>query len=396
MQLGRDQKERRQHGPDQSSSHRENSRNEDALHRRDQLSNADMKGTGSTNPPEPEVAANASKKRSRRTLEFVYPKQNGTQDPYIFERRHNLNGIKDSSETTTQSSSSPIEMRHRVQAERQNEVKNESIDDILFSSKGKRLRRLSEELYKKESEMTQEMLNNDTVKVGEDGVQLTDNRTQDAVTHPQHENENEGKLSGLSVEDVVRDRSGCRPRANSTDGELNLPRRGLCDERMVLQAHRWDLSSQIFVRSSPKGLTNLGNTCFLNSVLQCLAYLPPFCQSLLAMPDHAKNDNGHQKISQGKRITSMLRSLFQKIHSHRHQFNGTDALTPGGMVKALPTIGTCGSRNGYVFRPGRQEDAHEFLIHLLDAMNDGELREAGEYHLKIETRLLRAQLSPII
>ena len=62
-----------------------------------------------------------------------------------------------------------------------------------------------------------------------------------------------GKLSGISVDDAVKDASGCRPRANSTDGELNLPRRGLCDERMVLEAHRWSDWRQ----RAPKGFVNL-------------------------------------------------------------------------------------------------------------------------------------------
>ncbi len=29
-----------------------------------------------------------------------------------------------------------------------------------------------------------------------------------------------------------------------------------------------------------KGLPNLGNTCYLNSILQCLRYSKPFCISL--------------------------------------------------------------------------------------------------------------------
>jgi ubiquitin C-terminal hydrolase len=93
------------------------------------------------------------------------------------------------------------------------------------------------------------------------------------------------------------------------------------------------------------------------------------------MPD-AHDGNG-KKLSQGKRITMLIRSLFQKVHCRGGQSNGMTGLAPRTIVKALPTIGTCGSRNGYKFRPGRQEDANEFLVHLLDAMHDGELRESG-------------------
>jgi ubiquitin C-terminal hydrolase len=192
-----------------------------------------------------------------------------------------------------------------------------------------------------------------------------------------HDNTHHGRLSGLSVEDAVRDKIGLRPRSNSTDGELNLPQRGLCDERMVLTAHRWNLD-QIFVHeTTPKGFVNLGNTCFLNATLQCLAYLPPFFQSLVTMAELKNSRHNGQKLSQGQKITSTLCELFQKVHGFNTKSAFSDAIAPQAIVRALPTIGTCGSKNGYKFRPGRQEDAHEFLVHLLDAMNDGELKGAG-------------------
>lgn len=35
------------------------------------------------------------------------------------------------------------------------------------------------------------------------------------------------QVYAFSVQDAMRDKSKCRPRANSTNGELNLPQRGL-------------------------------------------------------------------------------------------------------------------------------------------------------------------------
>lgn len=75
----------------------------------------------------------------------------------------------------------------------------------------------------------------------------------------------------------------------------------------------------------------------------------------------------------------MLGSLFRQVHGLGQQEHISTAISPRAIVKAVPTLGSGGSRSGYKFRPGRQEDAHEFLVHLLDAMHDGELQAAGEF-----------------
>ena len=189
-----------------------------------------------------------------------------------------------------------------------------------------------------------------------------------------------GQISGRTVKEAVRDKRGLRPRANSTDGELNLPQGGLCDERMILEAHKWNTEREFTNQNTPRGFHNLGNTCFLNATLQCLAYLPPFCQTLIAI---SKNKIGHdhnggkRMAPQGKKITSSLCNLFLQAHGFNNNSSKGGPFAPKKVVSHLSNIGSCGSRNGYKFHLGRQEDAHEFLVHLLDAMNDGELRAAG-------------------
>ena len=189
-----------------------------------------------------------------------------------------------------------------------------------------------------------------------------------------------GQISGRTVKEAVRDKRGLRPRANSTDGELNLPQGGLCDERMILEAHKWNTERKFTNQSTPRGFHNLGNTCFLNATLQCLTFLPPFCQTLIAISNNKignEHNGGKRKTPQGKRITSSLCNLFLQAHGLNNNSSKGGPFAPKKVVSHLSNIGSCGSRNGYKFRLGRQEDAHEFLVHLLDAMNDGELRAAG-------------------
>lgn len=168
----------------------------------------------------------------------------------------------------------------------------------------------------------------------------------------------EYQLSGRSVEDAVRDRVGCRPRSNSTDGELNLPQRGLCDERSVLESYRWRFDRCEIGRGKPRGFKNLGNTCYLNSTLQCLAHIPPFCQSLLTLSSRNNSHLGSKGPSQGKKITFMLKDLFALVHSSN---SSGSPIAPNHIVNSLPGLSNIGSRSGYRFRPGRQEDCHEFL-----------------------------------
>ena len=178
----------------------------------------------------------------------------------------------------------------------------------------------------------------------------------------------ERRLSGISVDEAVADTDGRRPRSNSTDGELNLPRRGLCDERAVLESHKWnarrmygdlnDASIKGILRHDPRGFNNMGNTCYLNATMQCLAHLPTFCQCVAELPKLERHSNTGGK---GKITTNLVRALLRKAHNldvYRTQEGiGTQPYSPSGIVKNIKNLSS--SSRGYKFRPGRQEDAHE-------------------------------------
>lgn len=213
------------------------------------------------------------RKRSRQKLEFVYPRENGVASPYVFQKQQQTSEKKDSVKAEESSAKlvNGIKPEHKANS-------HETIDDILFSSKGKRQRRLSEELLWKEGELTRN-------KEAEKKNEATKNELpQPTATTVEEEEGSEGRLSGLSVEEAVKDKTGCRPRANSTDGELNLPRRGLCDERMVLQGHRWDLTKKNMFQVSPTGLVSC---TFLNFLRRCQNFVPNtvnLARVILAIP----------------------------------------------------------------------------------------------------------------
>ncbi|KAI3814673.1 hypothetical protein L1987_14317 [Smallanthus sonchifolius] len=99
------------------------------------------------------------------------------------------------------------------------------------------------------------------------------------------------------------------------------------------------------------GLENLGNTCFLNSVLQCLTYTEPLAAYL---------QSGKHQVTCRKSGFCALCAI-QKHVSRALQLSGR-SLAPKDLVSNL----RCISRT---FRNSRQEDAHEYMVNLLESMH---------------------------
>ena len=102
------------------------------------------------------------------------------------------------------------------------------------------------------------------------------------------------------------------------------------------------------------GLNNLGNTCFLNSVLQCLTYTPPLAQYLLAQ-EHRGGCAGFCTLC------ALQQHVCRSYKAPGRPFS------PSVFVRSLRQV----SRS---FRMGRQEDAHEYARCLIDRMHEDGLK----------------------
>ncbi|KAK1439710.1 hypothetical protein QVD17_05530 [Tagetes erecta] len=112
----------------------------------------------------------------------------------------------------------------------------------------------------------------------------------------------------------------------------------------------------------PLGFRNLGNTCYLNAVLQCLTYTPPLANFCLRFQHSASCESVPQ---QNKKSDCPFCLLENRIARSLSVDLALD--TPGKIIGGLKIFAEH-------FRLGRQEDAHEFLRYVIDACHTTSLR----------------------
>ncbi|KAI8548383.1 hypothetical protein RHMOL_Rhmol07G0269900 [Rhododendron molle] len=129
--------------------------------------------------------------------------------------------------------------------------------------------------------------------------------------------------------------------------------KGLFPYELFVKLYNWNK-----VELQPFGLSNCGNSCYANAVLQCLACTPPLTAYLL--------QGLHRKACERKGwcFTCEFESLILKAKE------GTSPLSPMSILAQIQNIG---SHLGN----GKEEDAHEFLRYAIDAMQSVCLKEAG-------------------
>ncbi|KAI9165768.1 hypothetical protein LWI28_020069 [Acer negundo] len=119
------------------------------------------------------------------------------------------------------------------------------------------------------------------------------------------------------------------------------------------------------VELCPFGLTNCGNSCYANAVLQCLAFTRPLTSYLV--------QGLHSRICQKKGWCFICE--FERLILKARE--GNSPLSP---ISILSKIQKIGSHLGH----GREEDAHEFLRCAVDTMQSVCLKEAGAAGLLAE------------
>lgn len=121
------------------------------------------------------------------------------------------------------------------------------------------------------------------------------------------------------------------------------------------------------------GLHNHGNTCYLNSVMQALVHTPPLAAALLTQsaPTLLGRLGVPRTQKQALKAAHMFNTLTALKEFVKKAYSGAGAISPTAFVNNLRKFAR-------PLRPGRQEDAHEYLRLLLESLQQACTAFAGK------------------
>lgn len=130
--------------------------------------------------------------------------------------------------------------------------------------------------------------------------------------------------------------------------------RKVCKSKVCRSLHSY------FGRRGKVGLSNLGNTCFLNSTIQCLSHTWPLTRYFLNN-SYLDEINKHSKLGTGGELVKVYNEVIKELW-----FGSASSHSPSKLKEAVGKLPGSGRQfSGYM-----QQDAQELLVFLLDTLHE--------------------------
>jgi ubiquitin carboxyl-terminal hydrolase 4/11/15 len=145
---------------------------------------------------------------------------------------------------------------------------------------------------------------------------------------------------------------------------IALPNGPSIDSLSITPSHSQDEQTFLALPAPPSvipgaiGLQNIGNTCFMNSVLQCLLHCRPLCEYFLS-GQHKDEINESNPLGSGGKLVNEFAKLVERVWHHPTE----RVVTPRELKYVI-------GQHQPMFMGYQQQDSQELVTFLLDGLHE--------------------------